>query len=73
MVVGEVGHLLKVALVALVEGVVRGGLVVDLAKDAHALVENALDVVGVQNVVGLLVGETTQAKEGGRRVSAKGI
>jgi hypothetical protein len=44
-----------VPLIALVRNGIIGAVpVVDLAKDTHALVENPLDIVGVQNIVGLL-------------------
>lgn len=38
-----------------VDGIRRIGIV-DLAKGPHALVKDPLDIVGIQNVVGLLWG-----------------
>ena len=55
MHVGESGHLGVITFVALVRNrIIRTVPVVDLAKDTHTLVENPLDIVGVQNIVGLL-------------------
>ena len=50
----EARHLVVVPLISAVKHGVRGVFIVELTKDAHAFVKDALNVVWVQNVVGLL-------------------